>query len=261
MKARGSAPPARMPSVRAVPLAPSSGSGRPPADRSKSSASSAASTVEAAFAIWCRRRHGRAGAVLYKAALGEADGPDVQAAAGVHAAGGSSDDLGGAAAHVQHRDGRELRKGARGAPKRQLGLGFARDHAVVEAQLVADAARELRRVGRVARGAGGADDDGFGAERVGFLAVGAERRHRPLHRRIREAPRAVDAFAQPSKAVLLVDRRQRPVRRHVGHEQENGVAADVDSGDACFRVWGRARHAGRATSAIHSFSTASSVIR
>ena len=67
---------------------------------------------------------------------------------------------------------------------------------------------------------------------VRLLLVGCEGRHHPLDGVRVEVLASVDALAEAREAVFFVGDAERPVGRHVGDEEEAGVGADVDGGNA-----------------------------
>jgi hypothetical protein len=160
-----------------------------------------------------------------------------------HAVAVADDELGRSAADVDDDDGPGGVGGplARRAAKRQARLLVARDRARVEAELVADAAREVRAVGGVADGAREDRDRALRAELVDRRAVLGEDGDDALDRLGREPAAGVDALAEPGDdraALELVDRAGRGV--DVRDEQARRVRAEVDDRDAR-----RAARAGR----------------
>ena len=195
----------------------------------------------------------RGGRVGVDVALAHAHDPDGQR--GVKAGGpaDADDELGGAAADVDHDGwlGGGLptqpsgpcfasldRSAGHGAEERELRLFVAAEDAGVEVKVLAHTRGEVGPVGGVAHGGGEHGEVGAGAVGVDRGAVVLERAKDPLDGLLGEGAVRVDAVAEAGDvraSEQLVHRSA--VRVDVGDQQAGGVGADVNDGDA------HARHA------------------
>jgi hypothetical protein len=137
-----------------------------------------------------------------------------------------------AAAHVeqQQRVSRQFRIG-RHALKHPLGLPRAGDDFGLQAGRAEDGVRQIRRVHRVARRAGGDDADGVGiffARGLGEFPDGLGSAGDGFGL---EPVRFVKIFAEPRLPAFLVNRLH-VAPGHVGHQQFDRVGADINDSAA-----------------------------
>jgi hypothetical protein len=173
--------------------------------------------------LWLRR-------IVVQLQLGEPHGADVH---GIHTVGRRRPDgeLGGAAADVDDEEGPLGRvEGGHGALERQPGLLVAGQELGRRAEDVGGGGEEGVPVSRVSGRRGGDDPRRLHAVPVEHITEVDERRQRPLHRRIGQFARAVDAFAEPRDDGAPLE-----VAPVVHDEEADGVGADVDGGPSRHR--------------------------
>ena len=144
----------------------------------------------------------------------------------------AEDELGGAAADVQHEERRGGVEAPCGAEERELGLLLAAHDLELGPGELADAPLELRRVGRVPQGGRGGHPDPFGVQ--GACAPRVPREH------VERAPDGVGR-EHPGLVHTLPEARDHHVARELveatfavrlGHEQTDRVRSLVDRGHA-----------------------------
>ena len=188
--------------------------------------------------------------------LGVADGAELEADVEV-----VEDQLGRAAADVDHeRPGPQLASGGDAAPRQQR-LVVARQHARREAVAPLDLAEERLAVLGLAHGARRDRERPLGPERLEDPPVVRERVAHARDRSGEEPAARVDALAEPRDPRLPVQLAVHPAVPDIGDEQPRRVRAEVDRGDPHLR--GK-NHAARpnvaSTSSIASVSTRSRAI-
>jgi hypothetical protein len=168
---------------------------------------------------------------------------DRQADQGAHRAVAPRDDLGRAPAHVRDHQiaGRQLRKRVDHRAVDQLRLALAAHDLDAGAQDLLRRDQEVDRVLRLAQRLRADRGDPDRADLVDDPAVLARDRERALDRVLRQPPGVVEPLRQPAEAALVAHGAQAAARPHVRHEQEEGVAADIDRGKPR-RAAGRFRH-------------------
>jgi hypothetical protein len=96
-----------------------------------------------------------------------------------------------------------------------------------------EAGDEVGPVGRLTHRAGGDDGDALGAGGARSGDVLDDRRRRSRCRRLAETTGGGQAFAQAGDSLIAVDDLpRRSAGTHVGDQQVDGIAADIDGGQA-----------------------------
>src|SRR6266508_3037292 len=144
-----------------------------------------------------------------------------------------------AAADIEHEDGaRQRAEAVPYATEREAGLGFAAHDVDPPTGRLFDRRREGAAVGRLAHGTGRHDLDVTRAEPGAALDVAAHDSERSSHRGLTERSRVGKALAEPGARLVLIDYLPCRPAEHVGDEQPDRVAADIDRGEA---HWPRAK--------------------
>src|SRR5439155_14405237 len=116
--------------------------------------------------------------------------------------------------------------------KRETGLSLAAHDVDPPTGRLLDGRREGAAVGRLAHGTGRDDADVSRAAPDAALDVTADDSERPAHRRLTHRSRPGEALAEPGDRLVLVDDPPRRPIEHVGDEEPNRIAADIDRGEA-----------------------------
>ncbi len=176
--------------------------------------------------------------IAFHEPLGEADDPELEAAAKIDAGTRASRDLDAAAADID--DDRRVTRRPDGVERRQVDQTRfldPRDHARTDAGPIDDRLEKRTAVLGFPRGAGGDGNDLVDPVRLGEAAELREHLQRRVHRLWGQRAAVESAGAQAHHLFLAVDDLEREVRTNAHDDHVQRVGPDVDGGKAhaCYR--------------------------